>query len=139
MIRFGNQDCSHIPFGSFLVRHHHITAGQLQAALLFQADHTPRLGALASRYSLLTFEKIREIYDYQLRTGEHFGQSAIVLGLLSDRELADLLEKQAMEHRRLGEILVELHVLDDERLTLLLKEYFETVGNTKGPLGVSSQ
>jgi hypothetical protein len=140
MIRSGErQDHSHIPFGSFLVRHHHISAGQLQAALLYQAEHSPRLGALASRYSLLTFDKIREIYEYQLETGDPFGKAAIALGLLSDRELADLLERQSMEHRRIGEILVDLKALDDERLTTLLKEYFESVSHRLGPIGVSPQ
>ena len=99
-----------IPFGAYLVSKNLLSPGELEAALLCQEERNPKLGAIASKRQLLTFEKVREVYAYQLNSGLPFGSAAIELGLLTDEEVAQLLEEQSLHHKMLGEILVELNI-----------------------------
>lgn len=123
-----NGHAAHIPFGAYLVSKNLISPGELEAALLCQSDQNAKLGAIATKEHLLTFNKVREIYDYQLRHRLPFGEAAVALGLLSKDEVDSLLEKQSMHHKMLGEILVELNVMSEEKMQSILDSYFRELG-----------
>lgn len=118
----------HIPFGAFLVEKRLITPEELEAALAIQAERNPKLGRLAARHQMLTFDKVVAIHEYQMLFGLRFGEAAIALGFLNDEELAGLLEEQSLNHTYLGEILVELRILTPTRLKELLDAYLVETG-----------
>ena len=117
-----------IPFGAYLVSKNLISPGELEAALLCQEERNPKLGALAAKRQLLTFQKVREVYAYQIHTGLAFGKAAIDLGFLTDSEVAQLLEEQSLHHKMLGEILVELNIISPKKMEQLLASYFKEIG-----------
>lgn len=117
-----------IPFGAYLVSKNLISPGELEAALLCQEERNPKLGALAAKRHLLTFEKVREVYAHQLATGLPFGEAAIELGLLTDHEVGQLLEEQSLHHKMLGEILVELNIIPPKKMESILGSYFKEQG-----------
>lgn len=117
-----------MPFGAFLVAKGVITPGELEAALILQDDRNPKLGRLAHRHQMLTFEKICAVLEEQRRRNISFGQAAVDLGYLSDHEVANLLEEQTANHVYIGELLVELNVMSRSKLAQWLDSYFATVG-----------
>lgn len=118
------------PFGAFLVSQRLISPGELEAALICQSERNQRLGRLAFERNFLTFDKIQEIYEYQINHSRPFGESAVALGLLTQAEVDYLLDEQILHHKRLGEILVDLKVLTHESLEQLLNRYFHEIGET---------
>lgn len=117
-----------IPFGAYLIGLKIVTAEELEAALLLQAERNPKLGRLAAKRNLLTFEKVVSIHEYQQLFGLRFGEAAVALGLLNEEELATLLEEQSAHHKYLGEVLVELRILTPTRLNELLEAYYLETG-----------
>ncbi|MFO0946073.1 MAG: hypothetical protein U1D30_09020 [Planctomycetota bacterium] len=128
-----------MPFGAFLVAKGVITPGDLEAALILQDDRNPKLGRLAHRHQMLTFEKICAVLEEQKRRGISFGQAAVDLGYLSDWEVANLLEEQTANHVYIGELLVELNVMSRAKLAQWLDAYFSTVGEPTGNNAKSPQ
>lgn len=117
-----------MPFGAFLVAKGVITAGELEAALILQDDRNPKLGRLAHRHQLLTFEKICSVLECQRALKISFGEAAIRMGYLSDTEVAQLVEEQTANHVYIGELLVELNIMSRSKLSQWLDAYFATVG-----------
>jgi hypothetical protein len=135
MIRaFADDRNTVLPFGAYLVSRNLVTPGELEAALIIQAERNPRLGQLAAKRHLLSFDKIRSIYEYQTLHGLKFGEAAVALGFLTDDEVNGLLEEQSLHHTYLGEILVELKVLTPARLEEWLEAYFIETGRRPGSL-----
>ena len=120
-----------IPFGAYLVSKNLITPGELEASLICQSERNPKLGRLAVDRQLLTFPKIREIYEYQLSHSVPFGKAAVILGFLNKEEVDSLLEEQAMHHKLLGEVLVDLQVISPDRLKEVLASYFSEIGELR--------
>lgn len=123
-----NQKKGRTPFGAFLVAKGVITPGELEAALIIQEERNPKLGRLAHRHQLLSFEKICAILECQKESNLPFGEAAVQLGYLSDFEVAKLLEEQTANHIHIGELLVELNVMSQAKLNQWLDAYFATVG-----------
>ena len=127
-----SQDRERIPFGAFLIANNVITPGELEAALILQDERNPKLGRLAHRHQLLTFDKICTILELQRALKISFGEAAIRLGYLSDYEVANLVQEQTANHIYLGELLVELNIMSRTKLRKWLDAYFTTVGEPSG-------
>lgn len=122
---------AHIPFGEFLVDKGYVTPGELEAALIIQQDRHSKLGRLANRRAMLTFEKICAIREHQHKYNLRFGEAALALGLLSQAELAELLQEQNASHIPVGKMLVELNILKTDILQKCLEEYQEMLDATQ--------
>ena len=116
-----------LPFGAFLIAHDMVAADELEAALELQDRRNDRIGSLAFRKNLLTFEKICAIRQYQRNREVPFGMAAVELGYLSEAEVEQLLGQQAHSHIRIGELLVELQFLTRGELKRCLRAYAEDV------------
>lgn len=113
-----------LPFGAFLVDRGIISPAELEAVLVLQEERHPKLGSLARRHHLLTFENICAIIEHQRTHSMRFGEAAVALGLLNDQEVAALLEEQTNNHRLLGELLVELNIMNRSKLQACLAQYY---------------
>lgn len=110
-------------FGRFLVDRGYVTQNEIEAALLLQTERNPRIGTLARERRLLKSPDICHIIDYARENGVRFGQAAIDLGHLNQREVDELLSAQSESHVYVGELLIELNLISRPQLELCLREY----------------
>ncbi len=117
--------CGHLPgrtleFGLFLYYQRLINYRQLAEALVWQRGQRPNLGDIAQRWGWLNNQEIRNVLASRgpLR---RFGEKAVHLQYLSERQLQTLLYYQRSQQKRLGEFFVENKILtaaDIDRLVL---------------------
>ena len=82
------------------------------------------IGALSLRLDALTLENIDAIIEQQAREPKRFGELAVRLGFLSENEVARLLAIQQMHWAlELGEMLVLAGLIDLPRLIELLARF----------------
>ncbi len=116
----GNLPGRTLEFGLFLYYQRLIDYRQLVEALVWQRRQRPNLGDIAQRWGWLTDQEIRTILGSRgpLR---RFGEKAVHLQYLSDRQLQTLLYYQRSQQKRLGQFFVEQKILtaaDVDRLVL---------------------
>ena len=98
-----------------LLTHHWITATQALSALdRFHQARVP-IGRLALQAGLLEMGPLLHVLDEQIEQatrGEprRFGEIAVELGYLSERDVEGLLRRQRRESPRLEEVMLELGV-----------------------------
>jgi hypothetical protein len=109
-------------FGLHLHRKGLITADELVAALEVQTRNLVRIGQLALEEGILTARDIFDVLRAQHRSpNERFGELAIEMGLMSHDNLMQLLMIQADRKLPLGEILIWQGVLTDEQVDVELR------------------
>lgn len=117
--------CGHLPsrtleFGMFLYYQRLIDYRQLVEALVWQRRQRPNLGDIAQRWGWLSDQEIRTILSSRGHL-RRFGEKAVHLQYLSQRQLQTLLYYQRSQQKRLGEFFVEKKILtaaDIDRLVL---------------------
>ncbi len=103
-------------FGIFLVDRRVISAEQFVEAVRQQLQHRVPLGQLAIENGMLSVREVFEVLRAQSQAeNEPFGETAIDRGMLTKAEVAELLLLQADRRPELPEILVELGYLTDEQ------------------------
>ncbi|MFP4071614.1 MAG: hypothetical protein ACLFTB_06155 [Desulfovibrionales bacterium] len=110
-------------FGEYCHEQGIVTRLQLKKCLELQSGRNHPLGLLAMDIGYLDSSHIVAILDEQKRTGNNFGDTAVSLGFLSPEILDDLLERQAEEHLRLGQVMVDQNILTYQRLETLLADF----------------
>ena len=104
-------------FGLHLKNKKVITAEQLVAALEVQMRSLVKIGQLALEEGMLTPRDIFEILLAQSHSpSERFGEIAVEMGLLTRENVPRLLMLQADRKRSISEILVGQGALTDEQL-----------------------
>ena len=58
-----------------------------------------------------------------MQDSNDFGQIALEMGLLNERQMGELVESQNSANAKLGDILVEKGVLPQEKLIRVLRDY----------------
>lgn len=109
-----------LEFGLFLYYQRLIDYRQLVEALVWQRRQRPNLGDIAQRWGWLSDQEIRVILNSRGNL-RRFGEKAVHLRYLSERQLQTLLYYQRSQQQRLGEFFVEKKILtaaDIERLVL---------------------
>ncbi|APG26530.1 hypothetical protein A7E78_00820 [Syntrophotalea acetylenivorans] len=109
-----------LEFGLFLYYQRLIDYRQLVEALVWQRRQRPNLGDIAQRWGWLTEQEIRAILNSRGHL-RRFGEKAVHLQYLSERQLQTLLYYQRSQQQRLGEFFIEKKILtaaDIERLVL---------------------
>ncbi len=111
-------------FGMYLYKNRLISAEQLVAALELQDERTVPLGVIAMEQGNLAIRDVLSILRVQSDLpSDRFGDIAIDLGLMTKRDLAELLMIQSNRRVPVGECLVELGILDQEQLDKALAAY----------------
>jgi len=114
-----------LEFGLFLYYRGHINFRQLIEALAWQRRQRPNLGDIAERWGWLSAPQVQLILRHRSATGYYrrFGEKALELHLLDQRQLQTLLTYQRSVQRRIGEFFVEHGLLTQVQLQRLLQEH----------------
>lgn len=99
--------------GLLLVRSGHITNKQLDHAIAEQKSCREKLGEVFIRLGMLAEKQLTALLDFQKNQSDttvgplRFGELLIATGHISRMQLDDALRKQALSHKKLGEVLVD--------------------------------
>jgi CheY-specific phosphatase CheX len=128
-------------FGQFLIDQGVVDSDQIRAALQLMDEENRSLGELAEAGGILTAEESAKVNAQQRYCDMPFGDLAVEMGLLSDEQVEYLVGFQDQTRLRIGQALVRLSFLPNERLLKLLVR-FETeqtlfrIGNVALPDGL---
>ena len=103
-------------FATYLYRRGLITAEQVVEASIRQSDERIPLGRLALETKKLSVKGIAKILQAQTEGDQRFGKTAVRLGLLTERDVADLLMIQNDRLPAMGDVLVEMGAIDRETM-----------------------
>lgn len=109
-------------FGHFLYYCGLTTWRTITAILVQQQRGRPRCGELGTRFGLLQPADIHHILKRKT-ANTPFGETAMALGLLDERQLRALLRHQRQQQKKFGAILVEEDLLSLRELTFLLMQF----------------
>ncbi len=109
-------------FGHFLYYCGLTTWRTITAVLVQQQRGRPRCGELGTRLGLLQPTDIHHILKRKA-ANTPFGETAMALGLLDERQLRALLRYQRQQQKKFGTILVEKELLSLRELTFLLMQF----------------
>ncbi|MDA8165238.1 MAG: DnaJ domain-containing protein [Desulfobacteraceae bacterium] len=106
-------------FGHYLYYSGMITWRMIIQALIWQRMQRPRLGQLGQRFGWLTTEGVLQVLR-DSRYSRPFGQTALDLGLLNERQLKILLFQQKRLQKKIGEFFLQEGILTPAQLNDLL-------------------
>jgi hypothetical protein len=111
-------------FGLYLKKKGVVTAEQLVAALEAQLATMPRIGQLALEEGLISPREIFDVLRAQRESPDvRFGDLAIEMGLMTRDELMRLLMIQADRKRQLAEVFVAEGMLSQQRVDEEMAEF----------------
>jgi hypothetical protein len=111
-------------FGHFLYYSGAISWQMIIEAIIWQRAQRPRLGQLGQRFGWLTVPEVIEILR-DSKLAQPFGQTAINLGLLNERQVKLLLLQQQRLHKKFGEFFLHEKILTANQLQELLVRFKE--------------
>ena len=106
--------------GHFLYYSGIISWRQIIQALVWQRTNRPRLGELGLRFGWLKNEDILTVLRSRT-TPAPFGEKAITLGLLNEKQLQALIWRQKSLQRKIGEFFIEEDILAAEELLRMIQ------------------
>ncbi len=109
-------------FGHFLYYSGLANWRTIARILTWQRTERPRIGELGRRFGIFDQEDISTIMHYK-KPFYHFGQTAQMLGLLSEQQLRVLIFQQKRLQKKFGTILLEKNLLRDYELEQLLYQF----------------
>ena len=108
-------------FGQFLLEKGCVSREQLLLALESQREAARTLGDLAVATGMLDLKEVDAIHLLQHVENKPFSQAAVDLGLLTERQIADLLHPNSAERMLLGQILLAFGYIDQDTLDAALE------------------
>ena len=109
-------------FGHFLYYSGLANWRTIARVLTWQRTERPRIGELGRRFGMFDQEDIRTIMHFR-KPFSPFGQTARMLGLLSEQQLRVLIFQQNRLQKKFGTILLEKNLLNDYELRELLYQF----------------
>ncbi len=112
-------------FGDFLVTEGRATQDEIARALAEQRRRQVPLGLLAIHGCVLQPDDVHRVLKAQTlrRTWLRFGELALQMQMLDEEQVDRLLQQQSGSRPRLGQVLVENGVLDDDQLNTQLRAF----------------
>lgn len=110
-----------LEIGLFLYYQGIITYRQLIDALVWQRKQRPNLGDIAQRWGWLSEQDVKAILRHRGLFGR-FGEKAVTLGFLTERQLNTLLFYQRSQQQKLGRYFVEHCILPADEMERLATE-----------------
>jgi hypothetical protein len=110
-------------FGQYLIEQGVIDSEQVRAALDLMDRENRSLGELATAEGILTAQDADKVNAEQRHRDCPFGVLAIEMGLLTESQIDRLVNLQERNRLRIGQALVRLGSLGNERLAELLASY----------------
>jgi hypothetical protein len=120
-------------FGLYLKKKGIISAEQLVAALEVQQKQLVRIGQLAIEEGILTPREVFQVLRSQSESPhERFGEIAVNLGLMTRGQLQALLMRQMDRKRPLSEVLIQQHAISPLHAAEELAEFRHEIETRKG-------
>jgi hypothetical protein len=119
-----------LKFGEFLVKKGLITHAELDIALnLTQVKFY--FGVLSVREKYLDMDALTDVLEEQktIKPNKKIGQITVSKGLMSEEQVEKILAIQRESEEFLGEILVDMRVIDSEELQKQLEAYLAEYGD----------
>lgn len=110
-------------FGQFLVNNDIVTDAMVFEALVLQQKRQDNVASIAIAKRFLTVKQVLTIFNVQTDSCLSFTDMAVSLGYLTANEVSELLLLQQQSRPMLGEILVEMGVMDNRTLNLMLEKF----------------
>ncbi len=110
-------------FGQYLIEQGVVDSDQIRAALKLMDKENRSLGELAEAGGILTAEEAAKVNAQQRYCDLPFGELAVDMGLLSEEQVEYLVGFQDQTRLRIGQALVRLDFLPNERLHQLLVQH----------------
>ncbi|MDH5299607.1 MAG: J domain-containing protein [Desulfobulbaceae bacterium] len=120
----GNLPNRELRLGHFLYYAGLISWRQIIQALVWQRTQRPRLGELGRRYGWLNDADVLAVLQAR-RPPQLFGQTAVSLGLFTEKQLQTLIWRQKFLQRKIGQFFVEEAILPLEELQKLIRLHQE--------------
>ena len=122
-------------FAVYLYQMGKITGDQFAQAVTRQLSERPLLGQLAVKEGKLTVKQIMQVFAVQAdQPQKPFGQIAISLGYLTEKELSDLLRLQSESVAPLTHVMVELGYFTQAELMRELRLAKKSRGSNSDPI-----
>jgi hypothetical protein len=110
--------------GELLLQAKHITSGQLDAALVEQSKSGDRLGEILIRRGLLSDNELNALLAFQQnQSGElpvldrfRLGSILVAAGQITKQQVKDILARQKISKKKIGELLIEAGYLKPNQL-----------------------
>ena len=119
-------------FGLYLKKKGIISAEQLVAALEAQLATLPRIGQLALEEGIISPRDIFDVLQAQRRSPDvRFGDLAIEMGLMTRNELMRLLMIQADRKRPLADVFVTEGMLSERQIAQEMAEFRQSQANRR--------
>ncbi len=109
-------------FGHFLYYSGLANWRTIARVLTWQRTERPRIGELGRRFGIFDQDNISTIMHYK-KPFSPFGETACMLGLLSEQQLRVLIFQQKRLQKKFGTILIERNLLKDYELQELLYQF----------------
>lgn len=109
-------------FGHFLYYSGLANWRTIARVLSWQRIERPRLGELGRRFGMFNQNDIATILQYR-KPSNPFGQTARMLGMLSEQQLQMLIFQQQRLQKKFGTILLEKNLINDYELQELLLQF----------------
>ena len=93
-------------FGEFLVSCGEVTDDQVLEALDMQRARTEYIGAIAIKEKIMSVKEVMSVLREQAGTTKRFGELALELGMVDEKDLGRILKIQDEMRPYLGDILV---------------------------------
>ena len=110
-------------FGQFLIQRGEVDAGHIREALERMEPTNRSLGELAVEAGFLSGADAERVNAAQHRQDQPFGKLAVEMRLLTTEQLEATLRKQEQSRLRLGEALLQLGHLSEDRLGVMLDQF----------------
>lgn len=112
-------------FGQFLVEKGVVSREHVVEAMRLQEEVNLKFGETAVSMELLTQREIERIHLAQRREDLRFGDMALKLGILTEEQHQQVLARQKEKHVYIGEALVKVGALEAGELERYLREFRE--------------
>ena len=110
-------------FGAFLVDQGLATPGLIVEALDRQRVIKRPIAAIAREQKVLDMEQVFQILNRQIASGKRFGETAVSFGYLTEDDVERFLSIQKGEVPHLGELLVDMGVIEQNTLEMALNRF----------------
>ena len=117
--------------GEYLVNRGVVQEKDVYDALDHQQRNRVPIGALALKNKILTMKQVMTVLNQQCDTNKLFGEMAVQLGFMREKDVEDLLEEQRKLCPPIGEVLLKLNRVDAKTLDRELTGYFQYVATQK--------
>ncbi|HJP17530.1 MAG: hypothetical protein CMD96_04175 [Gammaproteobacteria bacterium] len=113
-----------LPIGQFIAEKLSLSQNELSKLLNMQEYMNEKIGEIALLKRLINKKELEKTLLFQKKQGISFGVAAMYLGYLKNIQVKYLLDVQAQNKCRLGELLIEQGTVSTDKFNEILDDYY---------------